>query len=714
LKDCAPGLRIRVGSDKSLDLSVSAATEHVIVELAQLLAWIGSALSNSPFGESMSYGVPSITIRSKDAHEGDFDPSNSAVPSLDIKFSHRLLENTATVCWLPLFTGMTIATGFPIPGRSGEIGLEISLGLLAAVAGVCHATEFEGGIVIKGFCHMFVPVERTQNGVQWHAVTNEDSRTYLTYHDGISLCERRASKQEVGVEDLQSTRAFLGWCRVAHSRLGEGSNDFENLDCSGAPEASNSIQFTGAQFGLQQIGTVAGNFIIGAKQTRHCIKFSGTYRNMILAAENILVVLYDTGTKRGYLFNSTDVMLHMMQHRHSRRPFKVSNNRIELRINVPAGSSATQVLLENENIPISDDDTYLFKHEIINIFSIVENLWNKTSTRQEEAPGMEMPTRYGTYLQGYEFNAIVRQHGTYKLIESKLEKSHGGWPQLIKDTGALVLLGNGFGDLILPADEDKSRLCNLWQRLPSGLDYLAAMSRVLEDLYDLAGCRTSRKYLTTTHLQWHKGESKLFDACENTKSCRCDRVQEVFSSFSIGTIIPPDVIAEKGAVIFGHHGSLQKKKPTKSRSTVKQEDFFSHPNTNVEPTIPCDHSEAPVTLRCSSLHDLDATEPVLPNGNGISTCAIRPVEDFVATTREPDRTTDFIALPKKRSLVPEILCMIHDPHAQEGEICESSSARHLKRKKPFRIANAEDPEGDLADCNTFVKETTVSQRVGGI
>jgi hypothetical protein len=417
----------------------------------------------------MSYGVPSITIRSKDAHEGDFDPSDSAVPSLDIKFSHRLLENTATVCWLPLFTGMTIATGFPIPGRVGEIGREISLGLLAAVAGVCHATEFEGGIVIKGFCHMFVPVERTQNGVQWHAVTNEDSRTYMTYHDGISLCERRASKQEVGLEDVQSTRAFLGWCRVAHSRLGANSNDFDNLDFSGAPEASNSIQFTGAQFGLQQIGTVAGNFIIGGKQTRHCITFSGTYRNMILAAENILVVLYDTGTKRGYLFNSTDVMLHMMQHRHSRRPFKVSNNRIELRINVAAGSSATQVLFENENIPISDDDTYLFKHEIINIFSIVENLWNKTSTRHEDTPGMEMLTRYGTYLQGYEFNAIVRQHGTYKLIESKLEKSHGGWPQLIKDTGALVLLGNGFGDLILPADEDKSRLCHLWQRLPSGL-----------------------------------------------------------------------------------------------------------------------------------------------------------------------------------------------------------------------------------------------------
>jgi hypothetical protein len=116
---------------------------------------------------------------------------------------------------------------------------------------------------MKGFCYMFVPVQQTENRVQWHAIRSEESGTYLTYYEGLPRCDCRASRQEVAFDNLHSTCVFLGWCSVVHSRLGESFDNFKNLGYSGALEASDSIHFTGAQVGLQQIRTAAANFTIG-------------------------------------------------------------------------------------------------------------------------------------------------------------------------------------------------------------------------------------------------------------------------------------------------------------------------------------------------------------------------------------------------------------------------------------------------------------------
>jgi hypothetical protein len=105
---------------------------------------------------------------------------------------------------------------------------------------------------------------------------------------------------------------------------------------------------------------------------------------MISVIEKIPIVLYDTNERRGYFVSGIDAMLDIMQHRHSLDPFEVNNIRVDLCTNVSAGSSPKKVLLRNENIPLSDDGMYMFKHAIYNIFSIIEDLYAKTLTRKQD------------------------------------------------------------------------------------------------------------------------------------------------------------------------------------------------------------------------------------------------------------------------------------------------------------------------------------------
>lgn len=133
---------------------------------------------------------------------------------------------------------------------------------------------------------------------------------------------------------------------------------------------------------------------------------------------------------------------------------------------------------------------------------------------------------------------------------TKLRKSNGGWAALIRDINALVLFANGFGDLILPGLEEKTKMCSKWHALTSGLDYLATGTQMLTELFNRAGSRLDHQYLTSTGLRWHQ-ENILYGGCRDKHDCRCDRLQRIVSKYSCGSITIPGALQESGAVIFG-------------------------------------------------------------------------------------------------------------------------------------------------------------------
>jgi hypothetical protein len=151
----------------------------------------------------MAYAKPLLTM--------------SSTTEVVMRYEHSPLHETEQTCWLPLFPGAVIASGFPIPERGNETGLKISLNLLAGIGGVQHTVEFQGGVVMKGFSYMFVPVQKRDDRVQWHAVSSADPDTHLTYRSGLAQCGSRALSQDVGLDDISKCRAIVGWCSVAQS-----------------------------------------------------------------------------------------------------------------------------------------------------------------------------------------------------------------------------------------------------------------------------------------------------------------------------------------------------------------------------------------------------------------------------------------------------------------------------------------------------------------
>jgi hypothetical protein len=51
-----------------------------------------------------------------------------------------------------------------MPERQEELGLEIPLEIMTALASVRHTLHYEGGVVLKGF-FMYVPVQRHEDRV---------------------------------------------------------------------------------------------------------------------------------------------------------------------------------------------------------------------------------------------------------------------------------------------------------------------------------------------------------------------------------------------------------------------------------------------------------------------------------------------------------------------------------------------------------------------
>jgi hypothetical protein len=588
------GLSVQVFLHESRMTFVSDAVEKTsLVELAQQLAWVGSALRTSPFGDELAYSKPLFLRRGPRTFE--------------IMFKHAPIHVSETACWLPLFCGAVIAKGFPIPERGDEVGLEVPLQILAELAGVRHAVEHENGIVMKGFAHMFVPVRRDGDRVQWHAIFSGDTEKRITYAHSLSQCNSRASLDEVSLQDLPSLRAFVGWCAVSESRLGSDLANYENIDYSKTEEADSSPRCTGGSLGFQQFGVAALDFRFGMKDGKCHFQRAGPFLKIIQAAETTPIVLYDSGEKRAWLVPASEVMLHMLQHRHKLSPFEADGKRLTLDTNITASASARDIMLANRSVVLLEDDHHTFRDELLNIWSLLEFLLDQNLTRQRSAAGASVTGTLQETVYGFEFKAVVLERSPFRLKKTKISKSNGGWPQLVRDIDALVLFADGFEDVLVPAAWGNPGLCRRWQRVPREKDYMATSAKMLQQLYDEAGCRLDQTFLTSrSRIQWHQGNSILFDPCRNSKLCSCIRLQQLFSSSAVGTIVPPKQVVHEGAVIFGRsglHGA-----PSSHSQMSALPSLYSQPNATLTP-VAIDGSEdsEPCDLTHSSTSGSDAT-----------------------------------------------------------------------------------------------------------
>ena len=516
---------------------------------------------------------------------------NSMTSTFFVNFETSDLPKEEQSCWLPIFTNPVIARGFPTPERmKGEQGLEVPIEIMAALSGARHVTEFEGGLVLKGFSVMLVPIKRHKQSIQWHLLRcSDDDR--MPYRQLRTECLNRAMLEEVDYGSLRATRAFLGWWKMSETHLGTRGEAHDNIDWSPAGEARRPARFSGANLGFQTMLTGQLNFNLGAKDGRLHFSQKGPFQRIVQCAEKTPVVLYDLEDRRAWFVPALDVILHIVQTRHHWAPYTTNEEKVKLTPVHPKSGrgAAAEAVAANEMRKLYEREVatgkdYFYKDAILDIWSQMERLMEKDDSI-EACPGLALHGTMQSKIHGWEYMSLVNEKN-YRRKEATITKSSGGWVDLINDNDTLVLFATGFGDVIRPVS-GLERLCPQWRSLPKSKDYIAAGVPIMELLYSEAGSRLSRKHLSTTHLQWHR-RSTLFEQCDHTGPgrCECDRTQQIYhdSLFkTFGRVRPPGKLEEDGCVIFGQlHHSLKPTKPV----AIRENAVHMLPNTSIQdPTI---------------------------------------------------------------------------------------------------------------------------------
>lgn len=163
----------------------------------------------------MAYSTPEIAIRT--SRQAKFTLSYH-ITKVD---SHQGDAQANGSCWHPLFRNPIIVKGYPILARvNGEKGLEIPLNMMAGLGEASRVTNFDGGLLIKGFSTMFCPTQRMKNSLLWHFLYNDDG-SRMPYLSADNISGGRLSIQDVDSPFLEHSRHFLGWASSVEIHAGK-------------------------------------------------------------------------------------------------------------------------------------------------------------------------------------------------------------------------------------------------------------------------------------------------------------------------------------------------------------------------------------------------------------------------------------------------------------------------------------------------------------
>lgn len=610
-------------------------SKEAAIDVLQLLVWFGAAFQVSS-SDQLQYSQSKLHI---------FKGSSRLRTDFTVDYEKSPVSEES--CWFSLFNNPVIAQGFPIPERRNfERGLEMPIELMATLGGGRHAVEFEGGLVIKGHSIAFVPVQQFEDTIQWHMISNSDG-TRLRYSD---LRRVRALLEEVNFESIRTKRAILGWSQVAQTLLGTASIDYESIDWSEAKEAGRSTRLSGGGLGFQSnlIGQL--NFALGAKDGRLLLSQNGPFVKIIDLAEKTPVALYDHRERRAWLVPALDVILHVIHTRFCLNLYTFDSSKATISYSDKTAKisdrAARRAVMASKDLQLYEgtppgEKAYHVRDATLDIWSLLERMMERDAVITS-TPGVAVQGTWRDKLYGWEFRALVEDKSSFRRKEQVLEKTNGGWVDLVDDTDTIVLFGNGFQEVIKPVPS-----CSAWRVLPQGRDYLAVGCPMLETLYNEAGSRKTRSYLTSRHLQWHRG-STLFERCEEMSGCTCDRLQQLVydSRITFRRVSPPEELPHNGCVIFGRarHPMLPAK-----RTYAKQQEIRSIPDGPL-PEAKLTKPEIATHLSTTAL-GFRAVGDQLPHGNGLS--RVFDKQSSPTIEYEPESEHSGSALKKRRKAIDQ-------------------------------------------------------------
>lgn len=201
---------------ESLCLDVHG-TDFEIAEVAEQLAWLGSALQPRNRQNFCVYS-PAISF-SKIDNQNCFFIMFPQTPDKDIQ-----LPNTqSSDCWKRLFAYMPIVRGFPIPSRpNGMPGLDIPLDIAAHALGADRVVRFKSRLLVKGLSTVLylTKADLDTGTISWH-ILDDRRHSRISYADPRIGDGARDGVEGLQPEDLEHAQHIIGWCPELENLTGK-------------------------------------------------------------------------------------------------------------------------------------------------------------------------------------------------------------------------------------------------------------------------------------------------------------------------------------------------------------------------------------------------------------------------------------------------------------------------------------------------------------
>jgi hypothetical protein len=218
------------------------------------------------------------------------------------------------------------------------------------------------------------------------------------------------------------------------------------------------------------------------------------YVEVVEKMSKMHVLLYDHDDGRGWLVDGASAVLHLLRFHVARyRPIcdgeRFTLEQFQYADSTAGVKSARDVLLSREmrkvvlvEEPLPDSERQVTETVggITTVKTVVEGLMKRKTVedrvrdlyeilelmydswkRRKTAPGIALET-LNMKLEGWKFQDVVELENDMNPVVAKLDGSADDWLRLVRHVNTVVLIGNGFGDMMKPMGD----FCANWTSVP--------------------------------------------------------------------------------------------------------------------------------------------------------------------------------------------------------------------------------------------------------
>jgi hypothetical protein len=339
---------------------------------------------------------------------------------------------------------------------------------------------------------------------------------------------------------------------------------------------------------------VSASALRGNRDKPEFVKYSG-YSMQIQNARNMYILLYDTAAQRGWLVDGASALLHLVRTQVVREPYGGRESLFnDLDVNASLFNhprtngglnAAADALKEERNMKhvilrefdkYTDETTSVPQLEssftalpdtaerrkgiytitcirelVSQTWSTIEQLHDRQFSDATTHTAKQVSNPFKTTLEGYEFMDIVSSMHIYTPRSINLKSNGVAWIDLARQTHAITLFGQHFGDIYKPTASTGKLLCKDWKTVPRCHEFLTVPTSILKDIKERSWKHGDVDLDSTeivSGLHWAPSKD-IFKPCRQHCRHSINRVQKLCSSIQEGQMCM--FTSLNGAVILG-------------------------------------------------------------------------------------------------------------------------------------------------------------------